>query len=173
MAVLASQTAGSPVPRTHFPYRARPWDNLTMNNLEDTARIAEEERCEADGAIGRLNAHWRKEHRRATRKLEKSLIDSHHGATSAEKVLLKLGAHDAALAELLSDAQLLLAKRLQTFVDSPTQVLALARALGQTTATRGAAARRVEELLQSVATLRAQRAQGQNNAGPVRLRRVA
>lgn len=144
-----------------------------MTSCEDSERTVEKERRDADSAIALLNTRWRKEHRRAVRKLEKSFIDSHAGASGAEKVLLKLGAHDAALAELLSDAQLLLAKRLQALVDSPAQVLALARALAQTTATRGAAARRAEELLQAVATLRAQRSQAQNKPETVGLRRVA
>jgi hypothetical protein len=124
-------------------------------------------------AIDALNNRWRIEHRKRARVIEKQLTSDHPGASAADKLLLALAGHDAAIAEVLGDAQLLLAKRVVTSVDHPSTTLALARALSETTSVRSAAAQRLEALLQAVTTMRAQRDLASSKPNPPHLRRVA
>ena len=131
------------------------------------------ERNEQDESIRALNRRWHDEHRRNVRRLEKQLMADNPGASSAERLLISSGAHEAAVAELLGRCQLLLAKRVEAFMDSPPQALRIARVLAEATACRNSTSRRVEELLHAAATLRAQRSNAESKPKTGHLRRVA
>ena len=124
-------------------------------------------------SINGLNKHWQAKHRERDRAVKKRLLADYTAPSAADRVLLGLASHDTAIAELIGDAQVLLASRVVAFVDSPKLALALARALGEATSCRNAATQRVEALLQTVTTTRAQRDLASPKHNPSHLRRVA
>ena len=147
-----------------------------MNEWQTPEGQAEQDACKraaAEAHVGALNNQWRTEHRKRTRVIERQLLKDYPQASAADKVLLALAGHDTAIAELLGDAQLLLAKRVVVSVDRPSTALALARALSETTSARSAAAERLAGLLQTVATARVQRDLASSKPNPSHLRRVA
>lgn len=84
--------------------------------------------------------------------------------------MLDLAAHDAALAEVLADVQVELASRVRVLLDNVAVAVSLTKALREVTKVRVAAAKRVEESLIAVGTLRNQR---QISPAIARLRAVA
>jgi len=116
-----------------------------------------------------LNRQWTAAHAKRVAAIGAELVRAYPAPTQDERVLLGLAGHDMALAELVGNAQLLLARRVEALVDNPKVALQLARALQQVTACRNAASTRVEELLRAVNTTRVQRSLTQSP----HLRRVA
>ena len=108
-------------------------------------------------AIDELSATWRKAHAERTAKLEADLLAERTNARADEVLLVRLAAHDGALSERLADAELQLSERLSALVDNAAVALSLARALQRTIACREACARRLRDLLQAAAVVRAQR----------------
>lgn len=104
-----------------------------------------------------LSEKWREAHAKRTAALEKELLEEHCGADRAERLLLHLASHDASLSDRLGDTEIQLAERLAAMVDNASVALSLARALQRTIACRESCARRLRDLLQSAAVLRAQR----------------
>jgi hypothetical protein len=120
----------------------------------------EQEACEraaAEAHVDALNQAWRAQHLKRRQAIEKQLLTARTDVTAVDRVLVSLAAHDAALAELLGDAQVLVASRVLALVNNPKQMLALARGLRETTSCRTAATTRVEQLLLTVARLPAKR----------------
>lgn len=140
---------------------------------EEQAEEAARVQAEHEGHVEALNRHWRGAHRKRTRAIERQLMSALPNATAVDKVLVKLAAHDAAVAELVGDAQVLLASRVVALVDNPKSVATLTRALSESTSCRNAAARRVEALMQTVTTMRTQRAFVESEPKAPHLRCVA
>ena len=130
-------------------------------------------RGEREAHVDALNRHWRSAHRKRARAVEKQLTNNYPDASPMDRLLIGIAAHDVAVAEVLGDAQLLLAKRTQALIDDHRLVHELARALDQVTSCRNAATRRVEELSQTLSTTRAQRALTPSKPNSSHLRRVA
>jgi hypothetical protein len=114
-------------------------------------------KASAESHTDLLSVKWREDHAARTAALEKELLEERPGATRAERLLVHLAAHDGALSERIADAELQLCERLTALVDNPGVGLSLARALQRTIACREACARRLRDLLQAAAVLRAQR----------------
>ena len=119
--------------------------------------------------VGQLGKRWQKSHLKRTRALEDELNNENPQASREEKMLMNLISGDYAMCEVLLEIELGLAKRACTLVDNPSTVLALARALRETTACRGATEGRLQELMKTRAVLNGQRKLAQ----VVPLRRVA
>ena len=136
---------------------------------ENAARV----QAEHEAHVEALNRHWRAAHRKRTRAIERQLMNNYPEASPMDRLLIGIAAHDVAVAEVLADAQLLLAKRTQALIDDPRLVRELARALDQVTSCRNSAFRRVEELSTTLSTTRAQRALTPPKVNSPHLRRVA
>lgn len=117
---------------------------------------AEARKVSARRHAGKLSVKWRSEHASRTAALEKELLQERPGATRDERLLVHLSAHDAVLADRLAEAELQLSERLIALVDSTPTVLALAKSLQRTITCRESCARRLRDLLQAAAVLRAQ-----------------
>ena len=145
--------------------------NLQFNEWDVAAKQKQDEEREAENiryAI-KKGKEWQREHSRRARAYESQLLKESPQASADEKLLLHLASHDAALCETLGEAEVQLCKRVTTLVDNPKVVCALARALHEVTACRSAAAKRVQELLESAGVIRGQRRITQSPT----LRRVA
>jgi hypothetical protein len=130
-------------------------------------------RAELEAHLASLNRQWAAVHRKRARATNKQFLSAFPNATAVDKVLVRLAAHDTAIAELLGEAQVLLASRVVALLNNPKLVLTLTRGLSETTSCRNAAARRVEELLGTVTTMCAQRALVETKPKASHLRRVA
>jgi len=147
-----------------------------MNEAQPSEDNAGHQTCEATAEevhVDALNRHWRAQHRKRTRAIVKQLAGAHPDASAVDRLLLGVAAHDLAVGELLADAQVLLASRVSAFVDTPKSLSLVARALAEATSCRKTATARVEQLLQTVATMRAQRALSTSQPKSPHLRRVA
>lgn len=141
---------------------------------EDWNLEAEEQkhaRQEADTAryVSRLNDEWLKTHGKRVKAIEADLLKDSPRSTAVETMLLRLIAHDVALAELLGRSELLIAQRTLAFVDNVKNCLALAKALKQVATCREVTTRRMQELMQAFGVVRGQRRLRES----VPLRRVA
>jgi hypothetical protein len=143
-----------------------------MMTINEPAR-PEEEEPDSGAHIQELNSLWRRAHQKRTRVLKRTLLSDHKDASKVDEVLAGLAAHEIAIAEALGDSQVLLAGRLTAFVDAPQSLMTVARAISEVTASRNATTRRAAELLQTAATLRAQRALLPTKHNSPHLRRVA
>jgi hypothetical protein len=135
--------------------------NLQFNKCEqDVAakqKQAEEREAENIRYAIKKGKEWQKEHSKRARAYESELLKQSPQASADEKMLLNLASNDAALCEALSEVEVQLCKRAAMLVDSAKIVCALARALHEVTLCRSAAAKRVQELLESAGVLRGQR----------------
>ena len=140
-------------------------------DLEEEGANKEQQKTEAETTkhIAALSAHWQTEHAGRTRQIEKQLLKERGQATADERLLVALAAHDCALAELLGQSELQLAKRLRALVDNVKVGVQLARTLKEVSTCRESATRRLQSLLQAAAVLRGQR----RLANVVPLRKVA
>lgn len=125
---------------------------------------------DTDTILARLSGRWQQEHRRRVRKVSRQLVKERPQAAAEERLVLDLAAHDAALAEVLADVQVELASRVRVLLDNVAVAVSLTKALREVTKVRVAAAKRVEESLIAVGTLRNQR---QISPAIARLRAVA
>lgn len=78
-------------------------------------------------------------------------------ASAGERILYELVGHQVSLALAVLDAQTEVAARLEHFLDEPTKLVALSRALKELTGISNAIGRRVEGALSTASNLRAQR----------------
>ena len=124
---------------------------------EWTDGVKKGERAASDLHIARLSAHWQREHRKRARKFERELRKDSPQASSAERLLLGIAAHDLALSDLLGRSEVELAQRTFALINDVALSLTLARSLRQVVACREAATRRVQDVLQCVGVLRGQR----------------
>jgi hypothetical protein len=118
---------------------------------------AEAHKASAKRHTEMLSAKWRDDHAARTAALEKELLEERPGATRDERLLVHLVAHDAVLSDRLADTEVQISERLGVLIDNPAVTLALARGLQRTIACRESCARRLRDLLQAAAVLRAQR----------------
>ncbi len=143
---------------------------LTMHNAEyEESRDRDEQDTDARRHAEELSAAWRKAHEKRSTEIEAELMKQHTKADADEHLLLRLVAHDAALAEKLGQAEAQLAERVLAMVDNAVVSQALARTLGQVVAARDGTCRRIQDLLQTAGILRGQR----KLAPKMPLRRVA
>lgn len=70
----------------------------------------------------KLTAKWRQEHRRRSAELKKALIKDSPGAAADERLVYRMAANDAILAEVLADSQLQLTQRINLLIDFPVFV---------------------------------------------------
>ena len=155
-----------------FPFVLVDCQNRRMQDHED-AQSSPSPQVEFETHVNALNRQWRRDHRKRVRAIEKSLLAGQSSVTEAEKLLTSVAAHDSAIAQLLGDAQVLLAARLLALVDSPASLLQVSRSLKDATSCRNAAARRAAETLQVVNTIKAQRALTTPKPETRHLKRVA
>ena len=123
---------------------------------EAEARRQREQEAETIRYVARLNKEWQTDHAKRAAEFETELTKESPRATFEDKLLVKLISHDFALSEVLGEAEIQLARRVAMMVDNAKVVLALARALRETSACRGATERRIEGLMQTRSVLRGQ-----------------
>ncbi len=136
---------------------------------EFLAEQAEKEKSDTARYVSHLNDEMLKKHGRRTKSIEAELLEASPRASTEEKMLLRLLAHDTAIAELLGKSELLITERVLLFVDDVKNCVALARALKQVTMCREVTTRRIQVLSQTVGVMRGQR----RLCDSVPLRRVA
>ena len=120
--------------------------------------------------VAELGKSWQATHSQRAHQIETEILKEAPRAQSDEKLLVELIGHDFALCEILGQAEVQLAKRISTLVDNTKITLALAKALRETSACRGAAEGRIQQLMQTRAVLHGQRKLAQQTPS---LRRVA
>lgn len=130
------------------------------NDGDEDQAIGGEPRAEEPGssadAVALLSARWEKEHAKRAAEVEAELVKQRSKPSAEERLLLRLAAHDIALADALGRAETQLAERTLALVDNVKVALSLARTLKEVTACRTEASRRIEQLLQTAGVIRGQ-----------------
>jgi hypothetical protein len=140
------------------------------SNFEQELERQRERETETIKFVAELGKNWQAAHSQRAHHIETEILKEAPRAQSDERLLVELIGHDFALCEILGQAEVQLAKRISTLVDNTKVTLALAKALRETSACRGAAEGRVQQLMQTRAVLHGQRRLAQQFPS---LRRVA
>lgn len=111
----------------------------------------------AEDHVAALSAMWKKAHDARVTEIESGLLKQRGDAGADEGLLLRLAAHDAALAERLGEAELQLTNRVVALIDNVSVGLSLSRVLKQVVAVRELTTRRMQGLLETAGVLRGQR----------------
>ena len=130
---------------------------IPLRQTEQELQAAKEAAEAGSRALHNLSTEWSEAHRARAEKIESELLSDTATAGADHRLLVRLAAREAALSERMSELQVQLLERANIAVNTPTWVGTIGTALKEVTATQVTIGRRVESLLSTAATIRAQR----------------
>jgi hypothetical protein len=143
-------------------------ENTLNEVLRDESSSAAEGR--ARRALEEKAQQYVKAHRQRLDELTTEVIGEDPRASSGQKLLLSLAAHEAAIAERLQEIQVQLLFRVELLIESPASALKLTKVLKDVALLSSTVGARVESLLAASSVLAAQRDFAQVSAAERRLR---
>jgi len=135
-------------------YATETYDELALRREAEEKQRAETENIQF---VAALSAQWQKTHEERANSIRTELSREHSQTTADERLIIDLVSNDAAIAELLGQVELQLAKRLLNLIDNVPLGTKLTKSLQSVGLCREGATRRVQSLLQTNAVLRGQR----------------